>query len=57
MELTSDNQASATAQITDGAVTGINVVQGGSGYTSIPTVTLTGGGGSGATATAICRGT
>ena len=53
---TSDNQASATAQITDGAVTGINVVQGGSGYTSIPTVTLTGGGGSGATATAICRG-
>ena len=53
---TSDNQASATAQITAGAVTGINVVQGGSGYTTIPTVTLTGGGGTGATATAICRG-
>ena len=53
---TSDNQASATAQITDGRVTSITIVTGGSGYTSIPTVTITGGGGSGATATAICRG-
>jgi sugar lactone lactonase YvrE len=34
------------------AVTGLNVVAGGSGYTSAPTVTISGGGGSGATATA-----
>ena len=53
---TSDNQASATAQITSGTVTGINVVSGGSGYTSVPTITITGGNGSGATATATCRG-
>ena len=53
---TSDNQASASAQITSGTVTGINVVQGGSGYTSVPTITITGGNGSGATATATCRG-
>jgi len=32
---------------------GINVTSGGTGYTSAPTVTLTGGGGTGATATAI----
>ena len=53
---TSDNQASAAAQITSGIVTGINVVTGGSGYTSVPTITITGGNGSGATATATCRG-
>ena len=34
-------------------VTGIRVTAGGSGYTSAPTVTFTGGGGSGATATAV----
>ena len=37
---------------TIGAVTSIAVTAGGSGYTSAPTVVLTGGGGSGATATA-----
>jgi hypothetical protein len=35
-----------------GGVTGFNVTAGGTGYASVPTVTLTGGGGSGATATA-----
>jgi hyaluronate lyase len=33
-------------------ITGIKVINGGSGYTSAPTVEITGGGGSGATATA-----
>jgi hyaluronate lyase len=33
-------------------ITGIKVTSGGSGYTSVPTVQITGGGGSGATATA-----
>ena len=36
-----------------GSISAINVTSGGTGYTSAPTVTLTGGGGSGATATAI----
>jgi hyaluronate lyase len=34
------------------ALTGIKVVNGGSGYTSVPTVVVSGGGGTGATATA-----
>ena len=45
--------ATAVATITAGFVTGITVTSGGSGYTSEPAVTLTGGGGSGATAKAI----
>ena len=52
----SDNQASATAQITNGSVTGITVVDGGEGYTSVPTVSISGGNGTGATARAIARG-
>ena len=52
----SGQQAFATAQITDGSVTGINIVNGGSGYTSVPTVSISGGGGSGAAGSAICRG-
>lgn len=36
-----------------GSISAINVTSGGTGYTSAPTVTLTGGGGTGATATAI----
>ena len=39
-----------------GAVTGIQVTAGGTGYSSAPTVVLTGGGGSGATATAAVSG-
>jgi len=35
-----------------GAVTGITITAGGTGYTSAPTITITGGGGTGATATA-----
>jgi hypothetical protein len=42
----------ATATVSGGAVTGLTVTFGGSGYTAAPTVTLTGGGGSSATATA-----
>src|SRR5207253_2643543 len=37
-------------------VSGIRVVDGGSGYTSAPTVTISGGGGSGATAVATISG-
>jgi hypothetical protein len=44
--------ATGTAVITSGFVTSITLIDGGVGYTSTPTVTLTGGGGSGATATA-----
>ncbi len=36
-------------------VNSITVVSGGSGYTTVPTVTFTGGGGSGATATAVVK--
>ena len=44
--------ATATATISDGKVISIAVDTVGSGYTTIPNVTITGGGGSGATATA-----
>jgi hypothetical protein len=47
-----NSTATATAVIGLGTVTEIDVVTGGLGYTSVPTVTLTGGGGTGATATA-----
>ena len=40
----------------NGALTTIIVTNGGSGYTSVPTVGITGGGGSGATATAVISG-
>jgi hypothetical protein len=49
-------QATATATVTSGFVTSIAVTYGGSGHTSAPTVTFSGGGGSGATATAIVSG-
>src|SRR5260370_42238959 len=49
-------QATATANLTGNFVTSITVVNGGSGYTSAPTVTITGGGGSGASATASVSG-
>jgi hypothetical protein len=48
--------ATAVATITAGFVSGITVTSGGSGYTSEPAVTLTGGGGSGATAKAVVAG-
>jgi hypothetical protein len=43
-------------QTTTGVVSSVTVTAGGTGYTSNPTVTLTGGGGSGATATAVASG-
>ena len=47
------NPTTAAATINStGGVSGITVTNGGSGYVSAPTVTITGGGGSGATATA-----
>src|SRR6266581_1384742 len=49
-------QATATANLTVNFVTSITVVNGGSGYTGAPTVTITGGGGSGAAATASVSG-
>ncbi len=48
--------ATATAVITSGFITSINLTDGGLGYTSPPAVTITGGGGSGATATAAISG-
>ena len=48
--------ATAVATITAGFVSAITVTSGGSGYTSEPAVTLSGGGGSGATAKAILSG-
>lgn len=44
--------AAATALLTGAAVSGVDVTNGGSGYTVAPTVSFTGGGGTGATATA-----
>ena len=48
--------ATATAVVTGSAVTSITVTAGGSGYTTVPTVSLTGGGGSGAAGTAVVAG-
>ena len=48
----SSSQATATAHLTGTFVTSCTVVLGGSGYTTAPAVTISGGGGSGATATA-----
>ena len=45
--------AVATALVSDGIVTSITVMYGGSGYSEPPVVTLVGGGGSGATAEAL----
>src|ERR1041385_2657919 len=42
--------ATATANVNSGFVTSYNVTSGGSGYTTAPVVTISGGGGSGATA-------
>jgi FtsP/CotA-like multicopper oxidase with cupredoxin domain len=44
--------ATATAAISGGAVTGFTITNSGSGYLDPPTVTITGGGGTGATAAA-----
>ena len=52
----SDNGARLSVALAAGAVSGVVVTAGGSGYTSTPTVALTGGGGSGATATAVVTG-
>ena len=49
-------QATAEATLTAGFVTGITVTFGGSGYTSKPAVTISGGGGTGAVAKAILNG-
>ena len=49
-------QATAVATLTAGFVTGITVTFGGSGYTSEPAVTISGGGGRGAEAKAILNG-
>ena len=48
--------AAATAIITKGVVSRVLINDGGTGYTSQPTITIVGGGGSGATATASVRG-
>src|ERR1039457_2343357 len=51
-----NHQATATAKLSGTFVTSYNLISGGSGYVSAPTVTVSGGGGSGATATAIISG-
>jgi len=49
--------ATATAIVSGGSVTGINVTAGGTGYTNAPSITFSGNvGGTGATATAIVSG-
>ena len=48
--------SSATAVVTGGSISAINVTNGGGGYTSPPTVLLVGGGGVGASATAVITG-
>ena len=48
--------AAGTAVVVGGAVTSITVTAGGSGYTTAPTVSITGGGGSGAAGTAVVVG-
>jgi hypothetical protein len=45
--------ASATATVTDGAISTLTLNAGGSGYTSAPTISFVGGGGAGATAAAM----
>jgi len=47
------SQATATATVTSNVVSAVTVVSGGSGYTSVPAVTFSGGGGTGAAATAV----
>jgi len=49
-------QATANATIADGVVNSIEVISGGSGYTSIPGVTFSGGGGMGTIARAVLSG-
>lgn len=49
-------QAQATAQVVNGFVVGLTLVNGGSGYTASPQVVISGGGGSNATATASVAG-
>jgi len=49
-------QATATASVTAGLVSGVTVTDGGSGYQLAPGVSFSGGGGSGATAVAILEG-
>jgi hypothetical protein len=44
--------AKAAAQIVNGFIVGLNVIDGGEGYATAPAVIITGGGGSGAAATA-----
>lgn len=48
--------ATATATRTGNAVSSVVVTSGGSGYTTVPAVTFTGGGGTGAAATAVVTG-
>lgn len=47
------SQATATATRTGNVVSSVDVVSGGSGYTSVPAVTFSGGAGTGAAATAV----
>lgn len=48
--------ATATATLTSGAVSSVTVTSGGSGYSSAPAVTFSGGAGTGAAATAVVTG-
>ncbi len=53
---TAGTTATASATVVNGVVTGLALINGGSGYTSVPTVSITGGGGTGAIATATVAG-
>ncbi|VVB96180.1 Laccase [uncultured archaeon] len=52
----SGTTATASATVVNGVVTGLTLINGGSGYTSVPTVSITGGAGTGAFATATVAG-
>lgn len=55
-DLCAQLNATATATIGSGAVTAFTITEKGGGFTSAPTVTITGGGGTGATGTAVLTG-
>jgi hypothetical protein len=50
------HKASATAQLVNGILVGITILDPGCGYSNAPTVTIQGGGGNGATARAVLAG-
>jgi hypothetical protein len=55
-QICTPRKAKATAQVVNGFVVGVTLVDSGCGYTNLPIVLIQGGGGTGATARAIVAG-